>query len=33
MRQKKQENVLKWLERDKKRIINNSRALELEISK
>ena len=26
-------DVLKWLEKDKKRVINNSRALELEISK
>ena len=29
----KTRDLLKWLERDKKRVINNSRALELEISK
>ena len=29
----KTKDVLEWLEKDKKRIINNSRALELEISK
>ena len=29
----KTRDLLKWLEKDKKRVINNSRALELEISK